>query len=350
MPLRAARYRRVALSALLAAGTVLLNACAVFGPPNTASGEPRAALPGEGAAFLFYEESIGGGRVGNAFFGTGELRPVVTGDTGGLVNLQDARFRRPVAVAAKDHWIYVVDADQQQVLLYDRFSGNLEVLADLKGVVTGDVADIFVTGDRSFYLADSVGGKVLKFDRNGNLRATFKDPMNLRRPVAVSVDETTGDVYVADGVLDHVVIFTSVGGLWRGIGGRGEDEGKFLNITSMTRGTEGIYVTARFAHRAQTLSETGEFLYAFDPDTVVFPNSVAVDAGNRVYVTDFIDNTIKLFERGKLVATLGGTGVGPGHFKGISDVWVEGGSLYVADSLNGRIQVFKIAAGEIKTQ
>ena len=350
MPLRAARYRRAALSALLAAGALFLSACTVFGPPNSPSGEPSIALPGEGAAYLFYEESISGGRAGNAFFGRGELQPVVTGDTGGLVRVHDARFRRPVAVAAKDHWVYVVDADRQQVLLYDRFSGNMEVLADLKGVVTGDVADIFVTGDRTFYLADSVGGKVLKFDRNGRLLATFQDAMNLRRPVAVSVDETNGDVYVADGVLDHVVIFTSAGGLWRAIGGRGEEEGRFLNITSMVRGPDGVYVTARFVHRAQVLSQEGAFLYAFESDSLAFPNAVAVDAGNRAYVSDFIDNSIKLFERGKPVATVGGTGVGPGRFKGISDLWLEGGTLYVADSLNGRIQVFKIAAGENKTQ
>ncbi len=314
---------------------------------STAEGEVVAETA---SSRIYFEESLRGGRVGNAFFGNGELQPVMTGDTGGLVRLHEARFRRPVAVAAKDHWVYVVDADQQQVILYDRISGTQEILVSLKGLVTGDVADIFVTGDRSFYLADSVGGKVLKFNRNGRLEATFRDSMNLRRPVAVSVDETTGDVYVADGVLDHVLIFNSAGGLWRALGGRGEGNGEFLNITAMARGPDGVYVTARFAHRAQVLSEEGTFKYAFDPDTVVFPNAVAVDTANRAYVSDFFNNTVKIFEQGKLVATIGGAGVGPGRFNGVSDVWLDGSSLYVADSLNGRIQVFKIAAGEFKAK
>lgn len=303
-----------------------------------------------GDAPVFFEESISGGTIGNAFFGTGELNHIATGDTEGLVRVQRARFHRPVAVAAKDHWVYVVDADQQSVIVYDRFTQRMEVLADLHGKVGADVADIFVTGDRSFYLADRYGAKVLKFDRDGRLVMTIEDKMNLRQPVAVSVDETTGDVYVADGVMDHVLVFNSAGKLWRAIGSRGEGEGQFLNITAMARGPDGVYVAARLAHRVQVLSEEGAFRYSFMPDTVVFPNALAVDAGNRVYVSDFFDNKVKMFEHGKLVGAFGGTGAGPGHFKGISDVWVEGGTLYVADSLNGRIQVFRLTTAGVNAQ
>jgi len=46
-----------------------------------------------------------------------------------------------------------------------------------------------------------------------------------------------------------------------------------------------------------------------------------------------------------LLATVGGTGASPGRFKGITDVALESGFLYVADSLNGRIQVFKVTSG-----
>lgn len=299
---------------------------------------------------VFFEESISGGTVGNVFFGSGELNHVPTGDTEGLVRVQPARFHRPIAVAAKDHWVYVVDADLQEVIVYDRLTQRMEVLADLRGKVGPEVADIFVTGDRSFYLADRYGAKVLKFNRDGRLLMTIEDRMNLRQPVAISVDETTGDIYVADGVMDHVLVFNSAGELWRAIGSRGEGEGQFLNITAMARGPDGVYVTTRLAHRAQVFANDGAFKYAFMPDTVVFPNAIAVDAGDRVYISDFFDNKIKMFEHGNLVGTFGGTGVGPGHFKGLSDVWVEGGTLYVADSLNGRIQVFRLTTGGVNAK
>lgn len=300
-----------------------------------------------GDAPVFFEESISGGTTGNVFFGSGELNRITTGDTEGLVRVQRARFQRPVAVAAKDHWVYVVDADQQSVIVYDRLTQRMEVLADLRGKVGADIADIFVTGDRSIYLADRYGAKVLKFDRDGRWVMTIEDEMNLRQPAAISVDEATGDIYVADGVMDHVLVFNSAGKLWRAIGSRGVGEGEFLNITSMARGPDGVYVTARLAHRAQVFLDEGVFKYSFMPETVIFPNAVAVDAGNRVYISDFFDNKVKLFEGGKPVATFGGAGVGPGRFNGISDVWVEGGTLYVADSLNGRIQVFRLTTGGV---
>lgn len=348
MPLRTARFRRAALTALTAVGMLALSACALMQGNSLTPVSP--AGPAQSAdAPLFFEESISGGQVGNVIVGTGELNPVLTGDTAGLVRVQNAHFRRPVAVAAKDQWVYVVDGDQKVVFLYDRMSRRMQVLADLHGLVGADVADIFVTGDRSFYLADRYGAKVLKFDRNGRLEMTVRDTMNLRQPVAVSVDETTGDIYVADGVMDQVLVFNSAGNLWRAIGGRGEGEGQFLNITAMARGPGGVYVAARLAHRAQVLADDGAFKYDFTPDTLVFPNAVAVDAGGRAYVTDFFDNRLKLFEQGKLVASVGGTGAGPSHFKGISDVWVDGGTLYVADSLNGRIQVFRIT-GRVPAQ
>lgn len=349
MPFRAARFRRAALVALAGAGALALSGCTALLPSEAvAPASANDVVTGNGP--VFFEESIHGGTVGNAFFGTGELKPITTGDTAGLVRIQDGRFRRPVAVAAKGQWVYVVDADQQAVFVHDRLSGRMEMLANLRGVVGADVADIFVTGDRSVYIADRFGAKVLKFGRDGRLEMTLQDDMNLRQPVAISVDETTGDVYVADGVMDHVLIFNSAGKLWRSIGGRGQGEGEFLNITAMARGPDGVYVTARLGHRAQVLSDDGEFKYAFTPETVVFPNAITVDAGNRVYVSDFFDNKLKLFERGELVASVGGTGAGPGHFKGISDVWVEGGTLYVADSLNGRIQVFRLATGGIQAR
>lgn len=350
MPLRAARFRRAALIALAVGAALTQSACSLMEGAKLTPVEPVLDQSAKGDAPVFFEESISGGMVGNTLTGRGELNPVLTGDTAGLVRVQDAHFRRPVAVAAKDHWVYVVDADQKVVFLYDRFTRRMDVLADLHGVVGADVADIYVTGDRSFYLADRYGAQVLKFNRSGRLEMTIKDTMNLRQPVAVSVDETTGDIYVADGVMDHVLVFNSAGNLWRAIGERGEGQGQFLNITAMARGPDGVYVTTRLAHRAQVLADDGTFKYDFMADSLVFPNALAVDAGNRVYVSDFFDNKVKLFEQGKLVATVGGTGVGPGHFKGVSDVWVEGGTLYVADSLNGRIQVFRLVTGGVHAQ
>jgi len=274
---------------------------------------------------------------------------VITGGVMGdkFVGNAMQRFQRPVTVAVRDHLLYIVDAGRNLLYQYDDFSKRMRILKDLRGAVTGDVPDIYVAGDHSYYLADAGGSRVLHFDRDGHLLTVFQDSLNLARPVGVAVDETTGDVYVADGLFDHILVFNSAGDLWRMIGDRGQEYGEFLNITAMARGPDGVYVTARLGKRGQVLNEdTGEFLYAFDDDALVFPNGIAVDKlDNRAYVSDFFNNSIKIFKQGHLLATLGGTGASPGRYKGITDVALESGFLYVADSLNARIQVFKITAG-----
>lgn len=332
MPLSRARIPRLALIAWCVAALLLQGGCSTLSdtPPgggmSATEAEPQALATGN--AWLYPLNDITGGAMGNAFVGN-----------------QLTRLQRPVAVAVRDHELYIADAGRETLYLYDTISGRMELLKDLRGVMSGEVADIYVAGDHSYYLADSVGRKVVHFSRDGQAMRTFKDSLNLSRPVSVSVDETTGDVYVADGMFDHVLVFNSAGELWRKLGGRGQEEGEFLNITAMTRGVDGVYVTARLGIRGQVLDpEHGQFLYAFDRNALVFPNSVVADLEGRAYVSDFFENSIKIFEHGHLVAKAGATGAGPGRFKGIADLALENGFLYVADSLNGRVQVFKITA------
>ena len=331
MPFSTTRITRLALILCGLAALSALGGCTAFGQSKkaeTPAAEPQQLTPTN--AWLYPLETITGGLMGNDFAG----------------NVKQ-RLQRPVAVAVRDHDVYIVDAGAERLYRFDDFTKRMTEVKDLRGVVTGDVPDIYVAADRSYYLADAGGRRVLHFDRNGRLVQTFKDSLNLARPVAVSVDEATGDVYVADGLFDHIMVFNSAGDPWRMMGDRGQEDGEFLNITGMTRGPDGVYVTARLGKRGQVLDQdTGKFLYAFDDDTVVFPNGIAVDNSNdRAYVSDFFDNSIKIFEHGHLLATVGGTGASPGRFKGIADVTTDSGFLYVADSLNGRIQVFRITAG-----
>jgi hypothetical protein len=353
MPFSTTRITRLAL---IVCGVALLSAfggCASFSdtPPAGAAAVPTPLTPEN--PWLYPLEIVGGGYNGNAFIGNVETR-----------------LRRPTAVAERDHDLYIVDADQEALYQYDTITRRMSVLKDLRAMATAgpkpfmsvtpgvnvldelqggeaiDITAIYVAGDHSYYLADGFGRRVLHFSHDGQLLQTFHDALNLGRPVAINVDETSGDVYVADGLFDHILVFNGAGDLWRAMGERGLDDGEFLNITAMTRGPEGVYVTARLGKRGQVLDQaTGRFLYAFQDNTLAFPNGIAVDVNGRAYVSDFLDNSIKIFEHGRLLATVGGTGGSPGRFKGITGLTLGNGFLYVADSLNGRIQVFRTTTG-----
>ncbi len=260
----------------------------------------------------------------------------------GVTGQRHVGFLRPVQVAARGDFVFIVDAGAELLYRYELARDQLTVVMDLKGVTAGEVSDLYLYQDHSFMLVDPDSARVLHFDRNGRLIRTFEDRLNLIRPIAVTYDEVMGRVLIADGSSDDVLVFTSTGQLQGVIGTRGVTDGKFLNITAMTSGGDGIYITSRLGHRVQVMGRDGRHLNTFQSDTVVFPLAVAVDRGSNAFVSDYLDNSIKVFRDGLFLESIGGSGAGPGRFKRISDLWYDGGFLYAVDSLNGRIQILRV--------
>jgi len=326
--LRGGIFRHAVARFLIAAVPVLLlPGCAFFKGTMNSTDDAQE----DGAQSVVFWEEIDGGTEGNV-----------------VVGLKHVRFLRPVAVAARGNFIYVVDAGQNLLYRYSRDFGKLTTLKDLKTIVTGEVTDLYVDRDLSFYITDTDGGRVLHFDREGNLIQIFEDRRNLARPVSVIVDETSGQILIADGFNDDVLVYNRLGILQGAIGARGIEAGQFMNITSITEGPDGIYVTSRLGHRVQVMSHDGDYIKSFQENTVTFPLAIVVDQDKRAFVGDYMDNTIKVYTDGRLVDKLGGSGAGPGRFKRITDMWLDEGLLYVADSLNGRIQVARIMPAAVE--
>ncbi len=320
MSFRTQRNRFAALS--LIAGVWLVAGCAAL-PGFTVS----SAASGETAVPPLVWETIRGGVLGG----------------NRLTGLEYLRLMRPVAVAVRGPLIYIVDDGLGQLLRYDRDDGSFEILKDLRKIVSGTVTDVYVASDLTYYLADFDGGRVLHFDQNGKLLRVFEDRINLGRPVAVAVNEATGYIYIADGFNDDVLVYNRAGLLAGAIGERGDGAGQFRGITAFAVGPDGYYVATRFGEtRVQVMTQDGRFLRAFEKDALIFPLAIAVGSDGRAYVGDYLTDTIKVFEEGAYVYSLGRSGTAPGQFKRIADLWYEAGFLYVADSLNGRIQVLKI--------
>ncbi|PCI12683.1 MAG: hypothetical protein COB71_08530 [Thiotrichales bacterium] len=259
------------------------------------------------------------------------------------------RFVRPVQVAARGNFIFVVDAGAELLYRYDLGSNELKVLLDLKRHTAGEVTDLYVYPDHSFLLVDPDSASVLHFNRHGDKIRVFQDSLNLIRPVAVTYDEEMGRVLIADGSSDDVLVFSTTAQLQGVIGTRGIKEGQFLNITAITSGADGIYVTARLGHRLQIMGRDGSHVKSFQSDAVVFPLAVAVDRSGNTFVSDYLDNSIKVFQDGLFLESIAGSGVSPGRFKRISDLWYDEGFLYAVDSLNGRIQVLRVEVIEPET-
>jgi hypothetical protein len=60
-------------------------------------------------------------------------------------------------------------------------------------------------------------------------------------------------------------------------------------------------------------------------------------------VSDDADQRIKVFRGAEMIDSFGGTGNAPGRFGRIESLALDGNLLYVADSVNARVQVLMVA-------
>jgi DNA-binding beta-propeller fold protein YncE len=279
----------------------------------------------------------------------GEIWQVINGglqDVRAVAGPIDYRFMQPVAVAARGHLVYIVDVGLQKLFVYDSQTDRMRILKDLRGILHGVTAAIYLNRDFSFYLADGEGARVLHFDPDGKLINILESRPNLGRPVGVVVNDATGYVFIADGFYDHILVYTPDGRLDAAIGGRGGPApGRFRGVTSLAESPHGFYVGTRFGtDRVQVMGNDGLYLESFQEDTVTFPTAIAVRGDGLAFVSDYLSDDIKVFEGTRLAGTIGGHGSAPGRFRRIMGLWLDEGFLYVADSLNRRIQVLTIAS------
>ena len=254
----------------------------------------------------------------------------------------EIKLIEPVAVGGTEGLLYIVDAGAKIVYKYDLAVDDIVPIKDIAVHFKGNMGKIYVAADRSFYIVDSAGKQVLHFSEMGELKTRFQDFANLSRPVDVLVNEENGDVLVADGSFSHIIVFNKLGKSVKAIGQRGTGPGRFRAITSMTRGEDGLFLLDRLELPAQVISLEGEYQYSFGESDLVFPTAIAVDQDQRVYISDRSDNSIRVYQNGQLIKKFGGGGSAPGRFRIITGLWVSGYLLYVADSLNARIQVLRI--------
>lgn len=295
-----------------------------------------APIPGAGG-YLSADHVIRGGK--QAYKGAlGSFARMLVGEN------DEIQFMRPVAISGQQEFLYIVDADARIVFRYNLLNKDIEAFSNVGVQFAGQPGNIYVTRDLSFYVVDSVGKQVLQFNPKGEFVRSFQDAANLSRPLDVKVLEDRGEVWVADGSYSHIIVFNMFGTAMRRIGMRGTGPGRFRAITDVALGKEGVYVLDRLELPIQVLTDTGMFKYSFGESEQVFPSAIAISDNELVFVADKSDNTIRVYENGILVSKFGAGGAAPGRFREITDLWIRDDMLYVADSMNRRIQVLKITS------
>lgn len=241
----------------------------------------------------------------------------------------------PTLVAARGNFVYVVDNGQRQIFRYDLAQQNMVPFADY---VASAVTAIALAPDLSLYVADSNARQVLHFSVDGRLLQRFGSDLELARPVAVLRDEFSANLWVADSLYSHVVKFNSLGRVLAVL-----RPSQARSIEAMAQGPDGLYLLDRLSRQVVVIGLDGTERYTLGQGTLKMPGALAVDRFNRVFVSDHFDNTLKVFEQGQWVASVGGGGAIPASFNQITSLWIDQNMLYMVDRPNARIQTFHLA-------
>jgi DNA-binding beta-propeller fold protein YncE len=150
-----------------------------------------------------------------------------------------------IAIDTTNRFLYVVDTQQDQVLVYDVDTQKLLRRMGTGGknhflTTPGDFGapqGVAVDGDGNVYVTDTLNNRVEIFDADGNFISTFgkagDGPGYFARPKGIAVD-SDGHIWVADEMQDRLQVFNREGQLLTFIGqGHGELPGQFKALVGV---------------------------------------------------------------------------------------------------------------------
>jgi hypothetical protein len=237
--------------------------------------------------------------------------------------------------------LLVADAGARTLWQMDRPRDAIGPFAAFTGSVADHGTSMQIGSDLSTWVALPAEHMVVQYDASGRLVRRWSEQVDAPQPVAVVVPEDRSRVLVGDAATARVLVFDPLGRIQGVLGGRRPPS--LHSVTAMALGPQGLYVLDRMAQQVVVLDPQGLPVEVIGEPHLVQPRAIAVDASGRVFVADDQDQRIKVFRGRELLASFGGQGVGPGRFGRIESLALDGNLLYVADSLNARVQVLMVA-------
>lgn len=241
--------------------------------------------------------------------------------------------------------------------VYGPGSGPVPLFVGPAGVSTDRSGNIYVT--------DEEGNRVVVFDGNGNFKFEFGSygvavprpgeyaswrPGLFNQPYGIDVDDSNGEIYVADTENYRVQVFDSGGKFLRWFPkDYTKAPGKMRPIELEVSGDK-VYVTSRGA--IYTFDRQGKYLGHISskgrkPSQMEGPDGIAIDKDSNVVVSDKFLNRLQVFKPdGSLKWAVGKPPTGKTIEKGRAFGLPAGldldsdGNIYVVDAFNFTLQVY----------
>jgi len=261
-----------------------------------------------------------------------------------------------------DENIYVADMYNHRI---QKFASNATYIRQWGSEGSGDgefkwPSGIAIDQTGNIYVADTYNHRIQKFASDGNYIdkwggfGSWDGRFNRPKGIAVNSDENI--VYVVDNYNNRIQTFALDGtfiskwGKNGGDGTSGSGDGEFNEPEGIVLdGNGNVYIADTYNHRIQKFAPDGTYIdkwgsFGLGNGEFRYPHGVALDADeNILYVVDNENNRIQKFASdGTYLTQWGSFGSMPDQLS--YPTYLSAGShgkIYVADTGNDRIQIFK---------
>jgi DNA-binding beta-propeller fold protein YncE len=214
--------------------------------------------------------------------------------------------------------------------------------------------DLFIGSTLHLWVLDGENRRVVKYDLEGRLAGVVLDLGGQGGGFSLgSLDlgglaaDAGGLLYLSESSGDRILTFNPLGGALGTLGGYGEQPGLFRFPTGISVDRRGNLIVADGGNgRVQALDPFGGFLRAWPLAARSERDRVAVAAlpDGQVAIAEAEAARLTVWSRdGRLLARLEGEGAAPGQMQRPRGLAADRlGRLYVADTDNHRIQIFRV--------
>ena len=257
--------------------------------------------------------------------------------------------------------VLIVDPDARSVHVLGngdsfRIAGGPHRRLQLPNGIAVDATD-------NIYVADSERGLVLVYAPDGKfLRYIGKrgDETLFHYPTAIAIDRPSDRLYLLDSPRHLLFVLDLEGNILQRIGRRSPHAiGKFNGDTipmdldyptEIAIGNNELVVVDSGNSRIRVMDlhckPFAQFRIPATPGPPIIDEvGLGVDLTGNIYVSYTRDSHIRTYSPdGSLLRSFGGTGAAVGEFNSPAGLWIDGTNrLYVADTNNGRVQVFQLS-------
>jgi len=265
---------------------------------------------------------------------------------------QSGQFLQPNGLVVDPNGnIYVADTGNNRIQKFDN-KGRLQSLIGGFGWASEQFQqpmDICSGNSLDFYIADLENNRIERYDKDLNWISSLYSnqalPENLQFVFPISLSMSIhGELYIVDSEYKRILKFNSrfepaaiFGDFDWGQGALEKPSQIFVSRNDQ------VFVSDQDKHCIKVFDYFGNYLYDLGQNILSTPTGICSGYNDIIIVSDSGLDQILFFEKtGRLLYQFGSEGDKYGAFNNPGDVAFQQNSLYVADTGNNRIQIFKV--------